>query len=215
VPEPAASVRLLLPSPGGDELVIPEWRGNEFLMPDGSRPVIRTLTPLRVDARALELDVEIVRHGGGRASAWAAEAGPGSVAAVSGPGRGYAFDDEATSLLLAGDETALPAIGQLLGVLPARTRAQVHVEIADRGAELDLPADASWHLLPEGEAPGTALVAAVRDAVLPSGTKVWAAGEAAAMQRIRKHLFEERGLSRGDATVRGYWKVGRAAEGDL
>jgi len=48
VTEPAASVRLLLPEPGG--LVIPEWNGNEFLFGDGRRPRIRTLTPRYVRA---------------------------------------------------------------------------------------------------------------------------------------------------------------------
>jgi NADPH-dependent ferric siderophore reductase len=90
----------------------------------------------------------------------------------------------------------------------------VHIEIADPAAELPLPAPVSWHVLPAGEAPGAALVAAVQGATLPPGAKVWAAGEAAAMQRIRKHLFDERGLSRRDATVRGYWKVGRAGGDD-
>jgi NADPH-dependent ferric siderophore reductase len=40
---------------------------------------------------------------------------------------------------------------------------------------------------------------------------VWVAGEAAAMQRIRTHLFDGRGLTRSQATVRGYWKLGRSA----
>src|SRR5262249_6401237 len=69
VEEPAASVRLLLPSAPGAELVRPAWNGNEFLLPDGRRPVIRTLTPLRSGAR--EFDVQIVLHDGGRASQWA------------------------------------------------------------------------------------------------------------------------------------------------
>ena len=38
-------------------------------------------------------------------------------------------------------------------------------------------------------------------------TRVWAAGEAGAMQRIRRHLFEERNLPRSRASIRGYWKV--------
>src|SRR4029077_14850902 len=42
VDQPAASVRLLLPSPGIAELVMPVWNGNEFLLPDDSRPIIRT-----------------------------------------------------------------------------------------------------------------------------------------------------------------------------
>jgi NADPH-dependent ferric siderophore reductase len=41
---------------------------------------------------------------------------------------------------------------------------------------------------------------------------VWAAGEAAAMQRIRRHLFDEREVPRAQATVRGYWKHGRRGD---
>ncbi len=41
---------------------------------------------------------------------------------------------------------------------------------------------------------------------------VWAAGEAAGMQRIRHLLFAERGVARGDAVVRGYWKAGRGGD---
>jgi len=40
---------------------------------------------------------------------------------------------------------------------------------------------------------------------------VWVAGEAASVQRIRKHLFDQRGMTRSAATVRGYWKQGRSA----
>jgi len=61
---PASSVRLLLPGPAG-EVTLPTWNGNEFLLDDGSRPLIRTLTPLRFEPGAWELDLEIVRHGDG------------------------------------------------------------------------------------------------------------------------------------------------------
>ena len=60
IEDPAASVRGLLPSPGASGLVIPTWNGNEFLLPDGSRPIIRTFTPYRVDPEftLLHLDPE-------------------------------------------------------------------------------------------------------------------------------------------------------------
>ena len=90
VEQPAVSVRLLIPSAGAHELVVPVWNGNEFLLPGGQRPAIRTFTPRRVDPAALEIDLEIVLHGDGVASEWAAEATSGDLAAVSGPGRGYA-----------------------------------------------------------------------------------------------------------------------------
>ncbi|TML63714.1 MAG: hypothetical protein E6G14_17935, partial [Actinobacteria bacterium] len=40
VEQPAASVRVLLPSSGAGDLVAPSWNGNEFLLPDGRRPTI-------------------------------------------------------------------------------------------------------------------------------------------------------------------------------
>lgn len=197
---PGASVRLLLPSPGSDELVLPTWDGNEFLLPDGSRPILRTLTPRRVEGD--ELTVEVVLHGHGPLSTWATTAVAGRPVAVSGTGRGYEIDAAAPAFLLAGDESALPAISQLLDALPSPARVDVLVEVGDPAARLDLPdhprAAVRWI---DGS-----LADAVRAAPLSPGTKVWAAGEAATMQRIRKHLFEERAIPRADAVVRGYWK---------
>jgi NADPH-dependent ferric siderophore reductase len=216
VEQPAASVRLLLPAPGADELVMPSWNGNEFLLPDGGRPTIRTFTPLRADPEARTLDVEIVVHGGGAASEWAQAAEPGKPAAISGPGRGYTVDRDAPAFLLAGDETAIPAINQLLEVLPAETKVQVHIEVARPDGRLGLPehprAAVDWQDLPPSAPPGDALVAAVRDTELDAGARVWAAGEAAAVQRIRRHLFEDRGLPRAQAAVHGYWKHGRIGD---
>jgi NADPH-dependent ferric siderophore reductase len=213
VDQPGASVRLLLPSNAAAELVTPRWEGNEFLLPDGSRPLIRTFTPRRVDPAAHELDLEIVTHGSGAASDWAGAAEPGRTAAIAGPGRGYAVDGDADVFVLAGDETAIPAISQLLEILPGSAEVRVRIEIADAIAEIALPehplAAVEWRALPAGAAPGDALVAAVREMEIPTGARVWAAGEAAAMQRIRKNLFEERRFSRRQAVVRGYWKYGR------
>ncbi len=214
--EPAASVRLLLPSPGRDGLVVPTWNGNEFLLPDGSRPVIRTFTPYRTDPVAGTLEVWVVLHEGGLASDWAAAAPVDGELAVSGPGRGYAIGAGAPGFLLAGDESALPAIAQLLEVLPDGTPVRVLVEVARPEARLALPgspaATVTWHDLAPGARPGDALVGAVRAVDIDPGTRIWVAGEAAAVQRIRRHLFDERGFTRADAVVRGYWKHGRRGD---
>ncbi len=214
VEQPAASVRVLLPAPGTG-LVLPAWAGNEFLLPDGRRPIIRTLTPRRVDAAAREVDLDIVIHGSGAASGWVQVAGPGDPAAVSGPARGYTVDPDAAGFFLAGDETALPAIGQLLEALPAAKPVHAIVEIAVAEARLALPdrpgCAVQWLDQAPGGPPGAALVAAVRGAELGPDTAVWVAGEAAAVQRVRRHLFEDRGFPRTRATIRGYWKHGRDA----
>ncbi len=195
-PEPAASCRVLL-----DPSVMPTWNGNEFLLPSGQRPAIRTLTPRFV--RDDSLDVDVVLHGDSPLTRWARTA---SSAAVAGFGRGYPVDESAPRFVVAGDETALPAISQLLSLITAPFSAFVELGDPD-GRQDDLPIE--W-LAPGG------IADAVRGADVVPGTKVWAAGEAAVMQRVRKYLFEERGLPRGDAWVRGYWKVGRSeSAGDL
>lgn len=219
VTEPAASVRLLLPRAGGSEVVLPRWNGNEFLFDDGTRPPIRTLTPLRTDPgdddRAPRLDVEIVRHGDGALSDWADRARPGDPAAVAGTGRGYEIAPHADSFLLVGDESALPAIVTLLDVLPAAANVRVLVEVGD-DARLELPVRAGWSVhwftAGTGAATGDALVGAVRDDPPSSATRVWAAGEAAAMQRLRR-LLGELGHDRSLTVVRGYWKLGRRSAG--
>ncbi len=218
---PAASVRMLVPPAGradGGEVALPTWNGNEFLNADGSRPPIRTLTPVRFDAAALELDVEVVLHGAGPLSTWAASAAPGTRAAVSGTGRGYTVDPDARDFLIAGDESALPAIGVLLEALPPGAAVRVVVEIADVTARVALPRHPGlterWLPATVDAPPGDALVAAVEAADIGPDVRVWAAGEAAAMWRIRRHLFDEVGLPRSRAVVRGYWKVGRGGDPD-
>lgn len=212
IDEPAASVRLLLPSPGTDELVMPTWNGNEFLLDDGRRPIIRTFTPYRLDPDASELELWAVVHGIGPASEWAAAAVGGAPAAISGPGRGYTIDRNAPAFLVAGDETAIPAISQVLSELPQETPVQVHIEVAHPDARLELPAHpnatVAWWDLPDGDRAGDALVAAVTGTEIDPATVVWAAGEAAAVQRIRRFLFDELGMPRSQTTVRGYWKQG-------
>jgi NADPH-dependent ferric siderophore reductase len=216
VDEPAASVRLLLPSRGADALVVPTWNGNEFLLPDGSRPAIRTLTPALTGADARDLVLFVVVHEGGVASAWAASEPLGADVALSGPGRGYAIDPDATEHLLAGDESAIPAIEQLLEAIPGTAAIEVHVEVSHPDAQVPFPerdgASVTWHVLPAGGTSGDTLVDAVADARIDADTRVWAAGEAAAMQRIRRHLFDDRDVPRPHAVVRGYWKHGRGGD---
>jgi NADPH-dependent ferric siderophore reductase len=216
VDAPAASVRLLLPSPGRTELVVPEWNGNEFLLPDGTRPVLRTFTPLRAAGGGLAIDV--VQHPSGVAAAWAAAATPDTPAAVSGPGRGYPVDPAAPAYLLAGDESAIPAVGQLLEVVPGSVPVEVHLEVDHPDAAVALPdppgATVTWHVRSPDARPGDALLAAVSAADLPPGIRVWVAGEAAGVQRIRQLLFAERGVPRAHASVRGYWKHGRSGGDD-
>ena len=209
---PASSVRILVPPSPSDELVMPEWTGNQFEMPDGSRAPIRTFTPRAFDRSRNELTVDVVLHAFGHVTDWARDASAGDVAAISGPGRADPLP-EAASHLLVGDESAIPAIAQLLEAIPLDRTVEVHVEVTDIEAKIVLPehegATVTWHVTPTDATPGDAMVSAAM-AVEELSDDVWVAGEAAAVQRLRKYLFDECGRARSSVTARGYWKHGRA-----
>jgi len=153
-----------------------------------------------------------VLHGEGALSDWAETVTPGGRVAVSGTGRGYDIEAAATQFVLAGDESALPAVGTLLPALPATATVVVLAAVRHAEACVDLPprpaATVEWLVGPE---PGRALLTAVTEAEIDDGTRLWVAAEAEDVQRIRRHLFEARGVPRGHGTVRGYWKRGRVS----
>lgn len=218
-PEPAASVRLLLPEPGARSIPPPVWDGNEFRQPDGSRPVLRTLTPRHHRPGDDELDVDVVIHGPTPLATWARSSIPGTPVALSGPGRGYEIDAGAGAgdLVLVGDESALPAIAQLMEVIAESVPLRVLVEVADPSGRVPLPerpaAEITWLDQPAAGSPGTAMVEAVRTTEINEETRVWVAGEAAAVQAIRRDLLGERSMPRSRAVIRGYWKHGRNPSG--
>jgi NADPH-dependent ferric siderophore reductase len=193
---------------------MPTWTGNQFETATGERAPIRTFTPRAFDPERLELTLDIVLHDHGAATDWVRGAAVGDEVAVSGPGRSELLDPDARSFLLVGDESAIPAISQLLEAIEPDRTIDVHIEITHPSARFDLPAHpqatVTWHDAVDAAAPGDAFATAVeRLDDLPDA--VWVAGEAAAVQRLRTHLFGERGRDRTSVTARGYWKRGRSA----
>ena len=207
--EPAASVRLLLPEAPGAALEIPQWNGNEFLLADGSRPTLRTLTPLTTDDDSV-LRLAILRHGESPLSSWLDRCAPGDEVAVSGPGRGLTPDPAVDDWVLAGDESAVPAIMTLLEAIAPTATVRVLVEVDDTEDRPPMPshvgASIDWAAPAPGAPPGDTLVQRLAQVHVSPDTLLWAAGEAAAMQRIRR-LLDRGAAPRSMTVVRGYWKV--------
>lgn len=212
--DPASSVRLLLPGDDG-ELELPSWNGNEFLLGGGRRARIRTLTPLAVrdDGAVAELDVDVVLHDDSPLTRWARGATAGTPAAVSGSGAGFVPAEGTTAMVLLGDESAVPAVSTLLEDLPADLALEVVLEHRHDARPVPMPdrdrTSLRWTVLPAEATPGDTLVAAAAEMVLGEGERVWAAGEAAAVQRLRRRFTGELGLPRAGSSLRGYWKHGR------
>ncbi len=211
------TVNLLVPRVGDAE---PRWpriqRDGRIVWPEGSHGVaLRSYTARRQDPAAGELEIDFVLHGDGPAAAWAAAAGPGALLAVAGAAS--LAERPARWVLLAGDETALPAISRLLAAAAPGTRGVAFLEVAGPEEEqaLAAPPGIALHWLHRGAAaPGesTVLVDAVA-ALDPPGTDdvfAWVGAESAAVRAIRADLRGRWGLSRAQHHAIGYWRRGRA-----
>lgn len=207
---PDQQLKLLFPPPGG-ELRLPEepaegdgmrWYTAYQAMPD--RPTMRGFTVRRLSGGRLVVDFVLHTHGG-PAAAWAGTAKPGDQLARYGPAEVYArpLDFAADWLLLAGDETALPAVGSLLEtVVPSR--ATVLVEVADAAEEQDLPGVGWLHR--DGAPHGQKLAEAVRALEIPGGsTFAWLAGEASTVRALRRTLVAG-GVPKKSIDFAGYWR---------
>ncbi|RAY12875.1 siderophore-interacting protein [Actinomadura craniellae] len=187
-------------------------------LPRDQWPRMRTYTVRNWDAEAGELTIDVIYHGAeGLAGPWAANARPGDEIRFIGPGGAYAPDPAADWHLLAGDESALPAIAAALEELPPGAPAHVFIEIGDPGEEQELhtPGDASITWLPRDGAPvGKELVRAVTDLDFPAGTvHAFVHGEAGFVKDLRRLLRVDRGVPRERLSISGYWRLGHDEDG--
>ncbi|MFT3943404.1 MAG: siderophore-interacting protein [Ancrocorticia sp.] len=206
-------IRLYFPYPGEQEPVLPEQQFGMVKFPRDPRPIAKEYTVRGYDAEKGELAVDFVKHGVGVATTWAYRAEPGDRMHILGPPASMALPS-ADWLLVAGDDTAIPAIARLLEELPEDARAQVFIEVAVAAHRLPLRklpgVKVTW--LPRGgRAAGTTdlLLDAVRSVEWWEGEAfAWIAGESSAVKHIRRHLVIERGLPKENIDFVGYWKHG-------
>nr|WP_042189321.1 siderophore-interacting protein [Kibdelosporangium sp. MJ126-NF4] len=187
-------------------------------MPADTWPVVRTYTIRRWLPDVPEMWLDFVVHGdSGVAGPWAAGAKPGDVVRFNGPGGGYAPDPQADWHLLAGDESALPAIAAALEAMPAGARVKAFIEVADEDEvqKLETSADADVTWLYRGEeVVGQKLVAAVRGLEFAPGTlQAFVHGEAGFVKELRRYLRVEREIPMAQLSISGYWRRGMNEDG--
>ncbi|MEU7009799.1 siderophore-interacting protein [Streptomyces sp. NPDC046332] len=230
------SLSLFLPHPGQEAPVLPPldnpdmyailgaWRA----MPHDERAVMRSYTvrEQRTEPDGPgEVDIDFALHTAtsaadaasvGPACRWAQQAKPGDRVVVLGPATAantavrFQLPDDADSVLIWADVTALPAAAAILESLPAETRAHVYLEVPYSGDRMELATEAdatvTWLVREEG-APSA--VDAVRAAELPGEAPyVWIAGESGSVKELRRHFVRDRELDRRRVTFVGYWRKG-------
>jgi NADPH-dependent ferric siderophore reductase len=155
-----------------------DWWASYLAVPEDERGSMRTYSvrELRVDAERTEVVVDFVLHLEpgltGPASTWASAAAVGDRVFIVGPRRGRTIRSgieyapgAAGSVLLAGDETAAPAIARILEDAPRELRGTAFIEVptASDILEIDAPAGVEVRWLPRaaGELHGSSLIPAV------------------------------------------------------
>ena len=207
---PEDHVKVFFPAPGAELPVMPTIgpEGFEPPGPDGPRPIFRDYTVRYVRRDAKEIDIDFALHGHGPGAGWASTARPGQRIGVLGPRGSYLNPLDFDWYLVAGDETALPALGAWLEQLPAGKPVHAYAEVADPAEEQDLVRTADTTLTWLHRSAGQSLGAALAEFRAPAGDGyLWVAGEATALKPIRRHL-RSLGVPREHVEVDGYWKRG-------
>ncbi|MFD6054888.1 siderophore-interacting protein [Agromyces sp. NPDC060279] len=180
-------VKLVFPIEGRGFADFPEgedWYRAWRELPAERRNVFRTYTVRAVRPHRCEVDVDFALHGDlGPASAWAARASAGDELIIIGPDErspertvGIDFRPGAVdTVLLAGDETAAPAICAILEQLPADASGAALIEVPSAEDVLPVAAPAGvevrWLARSAADAVhGERLIPAVRDWVVRATT---------------------------------------------
>lgn len=217
--------RLFLPQASGatDFSAVPDQFGLtgyvKFLLtsPAATRPIVRSYTAREFRPESGEVDIDFVSHGDlGEAGPWARRAQPGETVMLLDQGRGFDPQPDASAYLLAGDESALPAIVGILRDLPRDARGITLLEVIDAAdaQPCDAPEgiDLRWIVREEGARPGAAALRALEELAIetPATLAAYIAGEQALPTQARRHLVGA-GVPKERIVFTGYWRQGKAA----
>lgn len=208
-------VRILVPPKGRT----PVW---PTLLPDGrtgwpegdDELVVRVYTIRAVDIARRELWIDFLQHPATGVDTpgadFARDAKPGDRLGLLGPGGGGI--PQAATILLAGDEAALPAIARIVAEVPANTKIRAIIEVTDTEEEQPLPSTATlevrWlHRNSYSNGNDKTFSDAVKDAITATDaeTYVWVACEKEDMRSIRG-LLKQRGHDRKRMYAAWYWE---------
>lgn len=166
-----------------------------------------TIRTLRPDAG--EIDIDVVQHAAGRISDWASDAKPGEIIGAMGPSAGE-LPSHPDALLLAGDETALPAIARILEdlngtgggcvIVACPEGLDLSVYFPDTGLNIiTLPSHRFRNDVFE------VACTACRDITVKSA---WFGGEFENAQQLRRLFKVELELGKDDQLSVAYWREG-------
>ncbi|MFD4577369.1 siderophore-interacting protein [Streptomyces sp. NPDC058417] len=213
--------RLFLRLPHQDRLRLPEFSGSRWwqpylAIPEAERPHCANYTVADFRPGAAEMDIDFVVHRGpdgeieGGAAVWACRARAGDELAVLDQGLLFDLPEDATEVIIAADETGLPATTNILRSLPRHTVGRLIQEVPVPGDRRDLDAPpgmtVTWVVRGDDTVPGTAALGELRrHARADAAGYAFVVGESTLATEGRRHLHRA-GLPKGRITFSGFWR---------
>lgn len=197
-------------SPGADDhvkLFIPTQNGEDDK---------RDYTPRFYDKASGTLAIDFALHEAGPATRWALNAKTGDVLTVAGPRGSLLIEPNFDWWLLAGDETAIPAISRRIEELPAGVKVTSIITVTAAQEEQVLKTSAQhqaiWVYRPAAQANDPApMLEALKSFTLPEGDGfIWLAAEANVARAARDYLINIAGHPSAWMKAAGYWVKGEA-----
>jgi NADPH-dependent ferric siderophore reductase len=191
----------------------------KLVLNDAEKPAVRSYTVRSFCDESKELTIDMVAHGdSGPAASWANRVQEGAEVEITDPGACQPISIDADWFILAGDMSALPAIGVNLSRLPKDATGDVVLEVISEKdkIELNIPKGLKvhWVINPDPEAPNSILEDTVMALPWRNGSvSVWVAGEFSASRTLRQYFRHERQVHKKNMYVSCYWKIGETDEG--
>lgn len=176
-----------------------------------SSPVVAT----QPGQSSAEIDVDFVLHGDGPAAQWARTCEPGESVVILDEGIAFNPERGVENVLLAADETGLPAVAGVCASLPEGARGTAYVELPDAADVQDFPMPPGvrvvWLPRTAGQRPGSLALQALRDHEIEDVASIHAylVGEQSLPTQGRRLLVTERGVAKDAVSFCGYWRLAR------
>jgi NADPH-dependent ferric siderophore reductase len=216
-------VRILVPPKGR----VPVWPGlredGRVSWPKGVDALtVRIYTIRFVNLETQELWLDFVQHTAKQlptpGADFARDAVPGDRLAIVGPGGGHLPQHD--FLLLAGDESALPAIARIAAEVPEGTRIEAIIEVADHREVQSLPSKASMNVtwiyrddIAQSVAESLSKITVRKLTEMSEKPYVWFAAERSEVKFVKEYLKASQHDKKRKYTA-WYWERDKAQAGD-
>ena len=165
-------------------------------------------TFVSIDVPTGHFTFDVYIHEGGRITEWMRAAKSGDTIGINGPGGGAV--PVADQIIMAGDETALPAIRRILAEAAPEVTGHAYIEV---GAERDIQQLAKpvgvtlkWLIRGRDLGPVQALIENHSDVSPDAPPFVWCGAEKSQVQIARAHFRDALGIGPDHSYLSGYWR---------